>query len=169
MSRCFSIFVAVAACLVAFNAWAEEILNIGDPAPALVVSSWVKGDKVEQFEPGKTYVVEFWATWCGPCRASIPHLTELAHQFKDKDVKFLGVDVWENDTKQVAPFLNEMGEKMDYNVAASTKLPKAPTPTTARWQKLGCRLPMNTAFPPRSSCATGKSSGSVTRCSSKNR
>ena len=35
----------------------EKILNIGDPAPALKVSAWVKGDKVEKFEPGKTYVV----------------------------------------------------------------------------------------------------------------
>ena len=35
----------------------EKILNIGDPAPALKLSAWVKGDKVEKFEPGKTYVV----------------------------------------------------------------------------------------------------------------
>ena len=62
-------------------------------------------------------MVEFWATWCGPCRATIPHLTELAHKYRDKGVRFVGVDVWERDTKLVAPFLKEMGDKMDYSVA----------------------------------------------------
>ena len=80
-----------------------DILNLGDPAPPLTVSSWVKGDKVEKFEPGKMYVVEFWATWCGPCLESIPHLTELAHKYKDKGVRFIGVDIWEQDAGWSSP------------------------------------------------------------------
>jgi thiol-disulfide isomerase/thioredoxin len=68
-------------------------LKLGDPAPALKVSKFVKGSPVTKFEPGKFYVVEFWATWCGPCKTSIPHLTEMAKKYKD--VQFVGVSVWE--------------------------------------------------------------------------
>lgn len=91
-------------------------LKIGDPAPAVKVGKWVKGGPVK-IEPGKTYVIEFWATWCGPCRQSIPHLTELAKKFKGK-VTFAGVSIWERG--DVAKFVKDMGSKMDYNVATDT-------------------------------------------------
>src|SRR4051812_48201322 len=119
-----AILIAVAACVSTSSiASAEEILNLGDPAPPLVVSKWVKGEKFEKFEPGKTYVVEFWATWCGPCRASIPHLTELAHKYRGHGVRFVGVDVWEQDTSKVQPFLTQMGDQMDYSVALDSVAP----------------------------------------------
>jgi len=61
-------------------AQAYDSLNVGDPAPELKVARWVKGNRVAKFNLGRIYVVEFWATWCGPCRESIPHLTELDRQ-----------------------------------------------------------------------------------------
>jgi thiol-disulfide isomerase/thioredoxin len=100
-----------------------ESISVGSPAPAIKVAKWIKGSEVKGFEKGKTYVVEFWATWCGPCRKAIPHVTELAKQYKDK-VTFVGVSVWENDETyldSVQKFVDKMGEKMDYNVAADDK------------------------------------------------
>ncbi|MDB6111686.1 MAG: hypothetical protein JWR69_3436 [Pedosphaera sp.] len=40
---------------------------------------------------GKVVILEFWATWCGPCVAAIPHLNELAEQFKDQSVQFIAI------------------------------------------------------------------------------
>ncbi len=110
--------VAAAALASAQNAMPGErrALGVADMAPAIVTAKWVKGQPVEKFEKGKVYVVEFWATWCGPCRESIPHLTELQKKFGDK-VTFMGVSAFEDDQAKVAPFVKEMGDKMDYRVA----------------------------------------------------
>lgn len=109
--------------LLALSTWAQT-LKVGDAAPALPVAKWVKGQPVKQFEKDKVYVVEFWATWCGPCRRSIPHLTKLAEKYKDK-VTIIGVSVWErtdeNDPnahiQRVENFVQEMGDQMNYTVA----------------------------------------------------
>src|SRR5437868_2205978 len=90
------------------GASADAPLGVGDPAPKLEVKEFVKGEPVVRLEKGKTYVVEFWATWCGPCRATIPHLTEL--QKKYKDITFIGVSVWEREPGAVKPFVAEMGD-----------------------------------------------------------
>jgi len=116
MRRSSLIAVAFLAIVGLSRAPAAE-LNVGDPAPELTISEWVKGGPISKFEPGRTYVVEFWATWCGPCRTSIPHLTELQKKHEKDGVEIIGVSVWENDYSGVEPFVEEMGEKMDYNVA----------------------------------------------------
>jgi thiol-disulfide isomerase/thioredoxin len=95
----------------------KPTLKVGDAAPAIQVKQWVKGEAVKSFAKDQLYVVEFWATWCPPCRESIPHLTEL--QKKHKDVQFIGVSVFEHESDQakVAPFVEKMGAQMDYRVA----------------------------------------------------
>jgi len=90
-------------------------LAVGNAAPALTPAKWIKGEPVDKFEKGKVYVVEFWATWCGPCKASIPHLTTLAAEYKD--ITFIGQNVWEPDQAAVEPFVKEMGDKMVYHIA----------------------------------------------------
>jgi thiol-disulfide isomerase/thioredoxin len=91
--------------------------GIGDPAAPLEIAAWVKGDAVDlAAAKGKQFVVvEFWATWCGPCRASIPHLSELQKKFADRGVVVVGVS--DESSSKVQPFVDEMGEKMDYTVA----------------------------------------------------
>jgi thiol-disulfide isomerase/thioredoxin len=44
---------------------------------------------------GKVVILDFWATWCGPCQRAMPHLQQIFQEVKDKDVVVLGVCVWD--------------------------------------------------------------------------
>ncbi len=116
--RSAMLVAAVAAVALTGSASAQyygnQKLEVGSDAPALAIQEWVKGDKVEAFEEGHVYVIEFWATWCVPCRQSIPHLTELQEAY-DKNVTIIGVSDEQPDV--VKPFVTEMGKKMEYTVA----------------------------------------------------
>ncbi len=94
-------------------------LWVGDKAPALTISEWVKGSPVEAFKPGEVYVVEFWATWCGPCIASMPHLSEIQTRLKGKGVTVIGVSAEDpgNTLEAVKKMVEEKGEGMAYTVA----------------------------------------------------
>ncbi len=94
-----------------------QTLKEGSTAPPIKVAKWLKGTPIEKFESGKVYVVEFWATWCGPCRQTIPHLTKIAKKYQDK-VTVIGVSIWERvGADKVEEFVRTMGDKMEYHVA----------------------------------------------------
>lgn len=107
------------------NCYSQEVrehrLNIGDAAPPLYIGEWVKGEAIEDLNEGHVYVVEFWATWCRPCIAAMPHLSALASKYRDK-ATVIGVSVDEDEGTtigQIRDFVDRMGVKMDYHVAVS--------------------------------------------------
>lgn len=69
---------------------AAQPLTVGQAAPKLVIGTIEQG-RVEEKLGSKATVLEFWATWCPPCREAIPRLNELAEQFKDRPIDFLSL------------------------------------------------------------------------------
>ena len=104
------------------SVFAQE-LTLGSAAPKLELKEFVKGEPVKGFAKEKVYVVEFWATWCGPCRTTIP---KLQKKYKD-ELTVIGVAILEEDQSAVATFVEEMGDKMDYRVALDS-VPKDGSP-----------------------------------------
>jgi thiol-disulfide isomerase/thioredoxin len=101
-------------------AQATTTLGVGDAAPKLQYDEWIKGDKIDGIEKGKVHVIEFWATWCGPCIAVMPHLSEL--QKKHPEVVIVSVAASERGPEEsakiakVKKFVEDKGDTMGYRV-----------------------------------------------------
>jgi thiol-disulfide isomerase/thioredoxin len=81
-----------------------------DPLPENVMQANINlldGQKTKLADySGKVLVVDLWATWCGPCRQEIPHLVQIAKEYKSKGVEVLGLtnEDPESDTERVKQF-----------------------------------------------------------------
>ena len=88
-----------------------------DPAPAFQLKDLDgKELKLEAYR-GKVVLLNFWATWCGPCREEIPSLIELQKRYKDK-LQVIGLAVDEDDESYVRKFVGTEG--ITYPIAIST-------------------------------------------------
>lgn len=84
---------------------------------SFAAAKWLQGEAPKAFEPDKIYVIECWATWCGPCVAAIPHVNELYQKFTGKGLRVYGIDVKEDNEEKVAAFVKQKGAGMSYPVA----------------------------------------------------
>jgi thiol-disulfide isomerase/thioredoxin len=86
--------------------------------------AWIKGTPVKQFKRGKVYVLEYFATWCAPCRAEMPRLSALAGQYRNKAI-FIGIDLFSAESisfEKVKRFVDSIGNRMDYAVTAQDSI-----------------------------------------------
>lgn len=117
MVRWLGIFFGIL-CL-SCTAVAQPRLKVGDPAPKLEIEAWIKGEPITGFRPGHVYVVEFWATWCPPCKKSIPHLTDLQKAYEEA-ATIIGISAKDANGEtldKVAKYVKSADKTMEYTVA----------------------------------------------------
>lgn len=99
--------------------------QFGGTTPADFALKNLEGKEVKLSDyKGKVVVLDFWATWCGPCKASFPKMQELVTKYKDKDVTFLFINTWEDKKeeevlKNVTNYLTE--KKYTFHVVFDSK------------------------------------------------
>ena len=94
-------------------------ISPGEIAPGLKLKKWLRGNQVTKFEDGKVYIIEFWATWCKPCVAALPRLSQLTKSY-GKEVVPIAVNVYEPSTRtarEVEAFVDSLDLPMKIGVA----------------------------------------------------
>lgn len=98
---------------------AAATLNPGDEVKpdAIAAATFIKGEAPKEWEKDKVYIIECWATWCGPCIAVIPHVNDLYKKYQEKGLRVIGMNVMEKDLEKVKEFVEKKGDGMSYPVA----------------------------------------------------
>jgi thiol-disulfide isomerase/thioredoxin len=79
------------------------------PAPDFTLESLNGGNMRLSDLRGKAVVLNFWATWCGPCKIETPWLVELQNQYGSQGLQIVGVESGDDDKEDIAKFVREMG------------------------------------------------------------
>lgn len=120
--KLFLIALLIMFSLTANHAFSKDSANLnGENFKEVEAAAWLNSEPLKiADQKGKIVVLEFWATWCPPCRQTIPHLIELYNKYKDKNVVFM---TFTDEAKETAePFVTEM--KMPYPIGVGSKTSK---------------------------------------------
>ncbi len=102
--------LALAAALLAAVAPAQATITAQSAAPDFTLRTAAGGNLRLQEQRGQVVLVNFWATWCGPCKQEMPHLNRLYDKYRKSGFTLLGVNV-DDDPRQAVALAERMGLK----------------------------------------------------------
>ena len=73
------------------NIYAQSNIKVNGKAPKINITNWIENIPNDKNLNDKYIVLEFWATWCGPCIAAVPHMNEIQEEFKQKDLYYISI------------------------------------------------------------------------------
>ncbi len=85
----------------------DQMAMLGKPAPQIAGKTLDDKDFSLEGLKGKVVMLDFWATWCGPCVAAIPHIQTLSEKYADKGVVIIGINQDQGDKAKVTKFMEK--------------------------------------------------------------
>ncbi|WP_179336330.1 TlpA family protein disulfide reductase [Winogradskyella costae] len=73
------------------NIYAQSNIKVNEKAPKINITNWIENIPNDKNLNDKYIVLEFWATWCGPCIAAVPHMNEIQKEFNQKDLYYISI------------------------------------------------------------------------------
>ncbi|WP_432797285.1 redoxin domain-containing protein [Poriferisphaera sp. WC338] len=113
------------------NQRAEHDKLVGKKIPLWKLTDWMNGEVTKKSMKGKVVVVDFWATWCGPCIGAIPHNNEMAKKYADDGVVIVGICGSTSGQEKMEKIAKE--KKIIYPLAKDSTFKMAPAWKVMWW------------------------------------
>jgi thiol-disulfide isomerase/thioredoxin len=110
-------------CLLSLLAMPSQAINNGELAPSFELPGDGVAIKLSNYK-GKVIYLDFWASWCGPCKQSFPWLNEMQSKYAEKGLQVVGINVDAN-TEDAKAFLTKLPAKFVVAYDAKGLMPKA--------------------------------------------
>jgi tetratricopeptide (TPR) repeat protein len=127
--------ICFVAAFLSFGSWkaSAQTLTIGDDAPVLEVSKWVKGNPIASLEKDRIYVLNFWSASNEVSKVSLPYLTQIQNAYKDKGVQCIGVGLMADNQDDIESFVKNLGDKIGYSMAVDRIADDGPGKMARNW------------------------------------